>query len=111
MSKAPHKESYVKSKILMDLGAHPDLMLFNNPTGTFFTANGTAIRINRPGAADVIGIWRRPWGGQAIAIEVKTETGRQSPDQKIWQSAWERAGGIYVLARSTEDVLKKIPLG
>lgn len=53
-----------------------------------------------PGIADLIGVYR----GRAVAIEVKAGNNTQSDDQIAFQAAWERAGGIYILARRVEDV-------
>jgi hypothetical protein len=53
------------------------------------------------GSADLVGIYK----GRFIAVEVKAEKGRQSPEQKAWQACVERAGGLYVLARSVEEAL------
>ena len=36
--------------------------------------------------------------------EVKTESGKQRPDQKSWQDAFEKHGGRYILARSVHDL-------
>lgn len=47
-------------------------------------------------------------GGQPILIELKTETGRQSADQKQWQKAVENAGYSYVIVRSLEEFKKII---
>jgi hypothetical protein len=47
-------------------------------------------------------------GGQPILIELKTPTGRQSPDQKIWQKAIENARYSYVIVRSLEEFKKII---
>lgn len=47
-------------------------------------------------------------GGQPILIELKTETGRQSPDQKQWQKAVQVAGYRYVIVRSLEEFKKII---
>ena len=48
--------------------------------------------------------------GRFIGIEVKSEIGRQSPEQVEWQRRIEKAGGAYVLARSWEDVSAAIAL-
>lgn len=42
--------------------------------------------------------------GRYVAIEAKSATGRQRPEQAAFQAAVERAGGVYVLARSLSDV-------
>lgn len=44
--------------------------------------------------------------GQMFAIETKARYGRQSQEQKDWQSAWESVGAIYLLARTVEQVLE-----
>ena len=42
--------------------------------------------------------------GRTLYIEVKSSTGRQSAHQKRFQHAVENAGGIYILARSVDDL-------
>ena len=42
--------------------------------------------------------------GLCVAVEVKTESGKQRPDQKSWQDAFEKHGGRYILARSVHDL-------
>jgi len=37
-------------------------------------------------------------------VEVKSARGRQSAEQRTYQRMIERFGGVYVLARSAEDV-------
>lgn len=39
----------------------------------------------------------------SLAIEMKTKTGSQSPEQREWQLLFEAAGGLYVVIRSFED--------
>lgn len=39
----------------------------------------------------------------ALAIEMKSKTGRQSKEQKTWQRYFEAAGGKYVIVRSDEE--------
>ena len=66
------------------------------------------------GMADIGGIWQGPrdnWmdelcdpDGVRLEIEVKSETGKQSPEQVKYQAMIERFGGRYILARSVEDV-------
>lgn len=42
--------------------------------------------------------------GKFFAIEVKSAKGKQTEDQQAFQMAVERSGGLYILARSVEDV-------
>ena len=56
------------------------------------------------GISDIIGAWR----GKALAIEVKTPKGVLSEGQELFLEAWARAGGIAIVARSLEDVTKRL---
>jgi hypothetical protein len=48
--------------------------------------------------------------GQYFGIEVKTENGKQRPEQKDWQEKLQAAGASYILARSWEDVARALDL-
>ena len=37
-----------------------------------------------------------------LCVELKTEDGRQSPEQKAYQKLVDEAGGLYLLTRSKE---------
>lgn len=86
------------------------------------------VRYGFPGVADILGIlpnWiyvngkgtpglvpfkpsptsMPPEVGRFLAIEVKRGIQRQSADQKAFQEAVERSGGLYILAYKTEDVI------
>lgn len=52
------------------------------------------------GLSDIIAVIN----GQAYFIEVKTPTGRQSADQKLFERRARNAGAVYLLARSVDDV-------
>ena len=49
-----------------------------------------------------------PMTVHSLAIEMKTKTGRQSPEQKIFQRYFEVAGNMYVIVRSLEEFQKVI---
>jgi hypothetical protein len=42
--------------------------------------------------------------GRTVFVEVKTEKGKQTPDQVQFQSMVSLYGGLYVIARSIDDV-------
>lgn len=44
--------------------------------------------------------------GRYVGIETKSLTGKLSPAQKIWQKKIQRSGGIYLVARSLEEVVE-----
>ena len=78
------------------------------PCGLFYRRNvgavvikGQMVRFGRPGQADVAGMIE----GRAIEVEVKRPGEYQNKAQRNWQEAVERAGGIYVVARSVQDAI------
>ena len=69
----------------------------NVVTGAIIKAEG-AVR----GVADLeLNIARGGWFG--LKIEMKTAKGRQSPQQRDWQSEIERQGYMYILVRSFDE--------
>lgn len=95
-------EHALVQSILIEFGSRPTLRLWRVNTGAALGRAGF-VRFGLPGMADISGIMQ---GGRRIEIEAKTATGRQSPEQKRWQAMIEKFGGLYVLARSVEDVRK-----
>lgn len=43
-----------------------------------------------------------------ITVEVKTSTGSQSPEQKIFENRVKQNGGDYFVIRSLEDFINKV---
>ena len=81
---------YLQSRGILSLRIQP--VLAKPPHGRpFWTAP--------PGVSDLLCCS----SGRAVAIETKG-AGRQQENQRNFQAAWEKAGGLYVLARSVEDV-------
>jgi hypothetical protein len=106
-------ETIIQQRIRVELGREPSLRLFRNNTGSLPDP-----RTKRPvqfglckGSADLIG-WKQvtitpDMVGQKMAvfasIEVKTPTGRLTPEQSNWLSVVQAAGGVAGVARSVED--------
>lgn len=93
-----------EAKILDDMMAalmrlQPDIMYWRNNTGAF-KADDRFVRFGQPGSPDILGCYK----GVAIGIECKSTIGKQSGSQKMWQSRWERAGGLYFMARNQETI-------
>lgn len=97
-------ESQILNDVLIAVTALPDALFYRNNSGLFFTRQGRPVRASVPGAADIIGAFR----GRAVAIETKTPTGRQSDQQRAFQRAWEKAGGLYLIARSAVDAVHSL---
>ena len=69
------------------------------------------------GVADLILLlpqWFTTWRGEkgceyaGLCIEMKTPTGRQSPEQRAWQAAVEAQGYKYAIARDVLEFVKII---
>lgn len=96
-------EAEIQREILALFGSLPGVLCERMNTGAAAVGD-RLIRFGLPGAPDI----RLTVGGRSAAIEVKSATGRQSEAQKRWQRAFEAAGGVYVLARSTQDAIAGI---
>lgn len=105
-------EARVQSEILIAFGATPYMRLWRNNSGLLFAPGPgntmRRIRASVEGAPDLIGLLR---GGRFLGVECKAERGRQSPAQVAFQKMIEAMGGVYILARSAEDVRRQLPEG
>ena len=70
-----------------------------DPVKKIYRSNRNPNRIK--GVSDILGILPN---GRFLAIEVKAEKGRASPEQVEFLSQIERNGGIGILARSLSDI-------
>lgn len=92
-------ESQLMDKVRLVLGADPAGAWFRNNVG-LADQRGHQVRYGLGnGSADLVGLFR----GVFVAVEIKTETGRQSPDQRRWQALVEGKGGVYAIVRSEDD--------
>jgi hypothetical protein len=106
-------ETEIQQRIRLALGTHPHIRLFRNQVGQLpdpRTGRPVQFGLAR-GSADLIG-WRSititpDMVGTTVAIfasiEVKTPTGRVSPQQQAWMAVVQGAGGIAGVARSVSD--------
>ena len=105
-------EAQIQAKILLAFGATPHMRIWRNNSGLLWAPGpgGTMrrVRASAEGAPDIIGLLR---GGLFLGIEVKAERGRQDPAQVAFQKMIETMGGLYILARSVEDVERQLPEG
>lgn len=93
-------EKHTQNEILRTFGTRADMRLWRTNTGVA-KLRGQTVRFGIPGQADLHGILP---GGVFLAIEVKSEIGKQSPEQLAYQAMVGKFGGVYVLARSVADV-------
>ncbi len=98
MNAAPN-ETRLVSYFVAQLNLQPFTFAWRSSTGAAQTAT-RLVRFGKKGQGDITGLCR----GRFFVVEVKTETGVQSPAQKLFQQHVEHAGGIYIVARSLEDL-------
>jgi len=70
----------------------------NRITGAIDKATGLV-----PGVADMCFLRPANEGGGVFFIEFKTEIGRQSSNQKKWESKVKEAGYYYIIIRHEQD--------
>ena len=114
-------ETEIQQRIRLALGTHPEIRLFRNQVGQLpdpRTGRPVQFGLAR-GSADLIG-WRTititpDMVGTKLAvftsIEVKTPTGRLTPQQQHWLGAVHKAGGIAGVARSVGDAVRIVADG
>ena len=92
-------------KFLNDLGAfvfkHDSVGIYD-PTTKRFRRSFNPNRVK--GVSDILGIFAyRP-----LAIEVKTATGKVTPEQRVFIRRFQDQGGIAFVARSVKDVITEL---
>ena len=105
-------ESVLMAEIMLamsDMG----LLVWRQHVGTYRPIHGGApIKIGLTGMSDIGAIVPKivtpkmvgTTIGLAVQVEVKTATGRESEAQATWGRVVRNKGGIYVLARSVDDI-------
>ena len=112
-----HREQDTVTAILAFLRAH-HIPVWRMNTGAT-KIGGRFIRFGSPGMADILGIWPKeltrvtgakpllePFG-RFLAIEVKSATGRLTPQQLAFKAQVELAGGFWCMARSVNEVAEQ----
>jgi hypothetical protein len=117
-------EKAIQNEILVDVSSWDETLVFRNNTGMAWQGerlklapgstltvepgmvvlrNGRPVKFGLEGSADILGSAM----GWALAIEVKTDVGRQREQQGKFQTAWQNAGGLYIIARSVADAQRQ----
>ena len=94
-------ELQIQDAVRLILGVDLAGCFWRNNVGSAVTPDGRHVKygVGNPGGADLIGVYR----GRFVAVEIKTPTGRQNPDQVRYQQLVEGKGGIYAVVRSEQD--------
>ncbi len=102
-SKCSAHNALVKSILLEISNDRYGIRAWRNETGMAISPTGHTIRYGLVGSCDILGVCR---GGRFLGIEVKTGSGRLRKEQEAFRDMIQRMGGLYILARSLEDVQK-----
>lgn len=73
----------------------------NDTPGLAYTRDGKPFKSGLTGSSDILACIH----GRFVAVEVKTGTGTLSTAQRRFRDAVLRSGGVFVEARSVEDVV------
>ena len=96
------KELDIQRLIMLAL-SEAGCLIFRNNVGVLKNAAGIPIRFGLAiGSSDLIGI--AP-GGRFLAVEIKTPTGKATPEQIRFIEAVRARGGIAGIARSPAEAL------
>jgi hypothetical protein len=68
-------------------------------------SHGRMIRFGVVGGSDILGVLS---DGRALAIEVKTASGKVTPAQESFLSRVRECGGVAFVARSVDDVIRNL---
>jgi hypothetical protein len=98
-------EGRLKSETLKALQrTWPEGLFYRRNVGAARTSSGRLIRFGLKGQADIAGIIT----GLAVEIELKTENVAVTIDQRNWQRAVRRAGGIAIVAMTAVEAVVKL---
>ncbi|MFA5990469.1 MAG: VRR-NUC domain-containing protein [Sphingomonas sp.] len=75
---------------------------WRNNTGGTMVAGNHFMKFGYPGSPDIIAVVK----GQFIGIEVKDIKGKLNDNQEIFKEKLEKAGGLYIIAKSIDDIMK-----
>ena len=85
--------------ILIAITARPEVLAFRVNAGGAHGPGGGWVKGAPAGTADILACV----AGRYVALEVKTDAGRQSPAQRKFEAAVGRAGGVYAVVRSVAE--------
>lgn len=94
------RESDIQAAILRFLATVPGLRAWRSNSGAAMGRRGL-VRFGVAGQGDISGLLE---SGRRLEIEVKTPKGRQSEQQRLFGAMISKFGGLYILARSVDDV-------
>jgi hypothetical protein len=76
--------------------------------GMVILRNARPLTAGLPGSGDILGTIKHVQTGAGVPVsgEIKTLTGSLETTQIRFKAAWERAGGVFIKARSPEEFVR-----
>jgi ABC-type phosphonate transport system ATPase subunit len=68
-----------------------------------FQVEGRFIKAGFRGCSDILGMLK---GGRLLAVECKSGKGKETTDQAAFGARVAADGGLYIVARSVDDVME-----
>ena len=109
----PLSEREIQHAIRAALGRRRDVLLYRNDVGSVARPGPRgAMRTTRygltVGSSDLVGVLTVNGVGIALFIEVKSTSGRLSPEQLDFQALTTARGAVHLVARSVDDAVAGI---
>lgn len=102
---ASMSEAELMDAVRLALGSAVDLVLWRNNVGVAEHWNGTEVQRVRyglaAGSSDLVGVLAPQ--GRWFALELKTASGRVSPEQSQWLALVRLMGGFACVVRSVDE--------
>lgn len=98
-------EAAALAEVLRALKAHPAVAWCERMNSGAAKVGTRFVRFGWPGCPDVLGQMN---DGRLLGVEVKSRTGRPSPEQSLFLERIRAAGGIGFIARDCRDVLREL---
>lgn len=95
-------ESAVKAACMGWLAAHK-VFAWRNNSGAVKTESGFWLKFGLKGSSDILGICKN---GRFLAVECKSDIGQLRDEQKLFRDNVMANGGLFIVARSTDDLEK-----
>ena len=108
MNKLGSSEEHTRilKETLLLLGGSNFCRVWRQETGMALNIRtGTPFKYGLVGGADIIGILN---DGRFLAIEIKSGNAVQSKEQKNFEAMIKKFGGVYFVATSCDEALKKL---
>jgi len=94
-------ESQLLHDVRLALGREPDLVLWRNSSGAVETNGRWQTFGLCKGGSDIVGILAP--AGRWFCLELKSERGRLTEDQKLFAALVRRLGGFCATARTVDE--------